>query len=178
VLETAEHAMDRGARIYAEVVGVGVTSTAHHMVISTMDGDELAESIRRALTSGGLAPADVDYICAHGVGSEHLDLVETRAIKLALGRRAHAIPVSSIKAVTSQPFGAAGALQAAAICKVFEESTVPPTVNLDEPGEECDLDYVCGRARRARVDTALLNAYSFGGTYASAALRRFEEAAL
>ncbi len=174
ILESAEHAENRGARVYGEVLGVGMTATAHHMVMSTTDGSELAEAMRRAMGSGGISPADIDYICAHGVGSPQLDLVETRAIKQALGARSTCIPVSSIKAVSSQPFAAAGALQVAATCMAMAENVVPPTTNLALRDAECDLDYVPAQARTARIDTALLNAYSFGGTYASAAIRRYD----
>lgn len=175
VLETAAHAMDRGARIYGEVVGIGFASEAYHMVMSIPTGEELDRALRDALTEARLAPNDVDYVCAHGIGNKQYDVADTRGYKLALGDHAYNIPVSSIKPVTAQPFAAAGLMQTLAACMSFTEGVVPPTINYKTPDPDCDLDYVPNTARRARVDTAALNSHSFGGTHAAMVLRRFEE---
>lgn len=173
VLERADHALDRGARIYAEVLGAGFTAEAFHMVLSLPTGEELARALTSALVASRLRPEDIDYVCAHGIGSKHYDLADTRGLKLVLKEHAYRIPVSSIKAVTSQPFAAGGAFQIAAVCMAFEEQVVPPTINYHTPDPECDLDYVPNVARRARLDVAALNAHSFGGTHAALVLRRF-----
>jgi 3-oxoacyl-[acyl-carrier-protein] synthase II len=177
VLETARHALDRGARIYAEVLGIGFSSEAYHMVMSIPSGEELAKAIRGALASARITPRDVDYVCAHGIGNDQHDLADTRGFKKALGDHAYRVPVSSIKAVTAQPFAAAGMLQTAAVCMAFAEGVAPPTINYTTPDPECDLDYVPNTARRVRIDTALLNSHSFGGTHAALILRRFDEKA-
>ncbi len=175
VLESAEHAMKRGARIYGELLGYGVNTEAYHMVISIPTGDELARCLRDAMRMGKLAPNDIDYFCAHGIGNKEYDIGDTLGIKKALGQHAYHIPVTSIKPVPGQCFGAGAAMQLAAVCMVLQTETVPPTLNLVEPDEECDLDYVPGAARRGRIDTVALNAHSFGGTHAALIVRRFDE---
>jgi 3-oxoacyl-[acyl-carrier-protein] synthase II len=173
VLETAEHAMDRGARIYGEMVGYGLTCEAFHMVISLPTGEELARALGQALAMARVSPTEVDYACAHGIGNKQYDVADTRGLQQALGAHAYRIPVSSIKPVTAQPFAACAAMQTVAVAMGFATDTVPPTINYQTPDEECDLDYVPNVARRARVDTAVLNAHSFGGTHGALVLRRF-----
>ncbi|MCD6351011.1 MAG: beta-ketoacyl-[acyl-carrier-protein] synthase family protein [Armatimonadetes bacterium] len=175
VLESAEHALNRGARIYAEVLGVGFASEAYHMVMSIPTGKELAKAIREALIASRLSPRDIDYVCAHGIGNKQYDVADTRGYKIALGDHAYNVPVSSIKAVTAQPFAAAGAFQAIAVCMALAEGIVPPTINYETPDPDCDLDYVPNRARHARIHTAILNSHSFGGTHGAMVLRRFED---
>jgi 3-oxoacyl-[acyl-carrier-protein] synthase II len=120
-----------------------------------------------------MAPTEVDYACAHGIGNKQYDVADTRGLQQALGSHAYRIPVSSIKPVTAQPFAACAAMQTVAVAMGFATDTVPPTINYETPDEECDLDYVPNVARRARIDTAVLNAHSFGGTHGALVLRRF-----
>lgn len=176
VLETAEHALKRGAHIYAEVRGYGTTTEAQHLVVPDPSGEELAQAFRNALLEAHLGPEDIDYVCAHGIGNVDYDRADTRAIKHVLGDRAYNIPVSSIKGTTGQPFAAGGAWQIVTACMAIETNIVPPTINYEEPEPECDLDYVPNRARRARVDTAMINSHSFGGTHAALIIGNFDEA--
>ncbi len=174
VLETARHAMDRGAHIYGEVLSTGYACEAHHMVIALPTGEELARAFRSAIADARIAPSDIDYVCSHGIGNKQYDEADTRALKLALGDHAYKIPVSSIKPVVGQAFAASGAMQATAACMAFAEGVVPPTVNLETPDPVCDLDYVPGHARRARVEVAAVNGHSFGGAHAAMLLRKFD----
>ena len=129
VLETAEHAMNRGARIYAEVLGYGVTSEAYHMVISIPTGEEFAHALKGAMAMARISPTDVDYACAHGIGNQQYDLADTRGLKIALGDHAYRIPVSSFKPISAQPFSAAPAMQMAAASMIFATDTVlPPSI--------------------------------------------------
>lgn len=176
ILETAHHAIERGAPIYAEVKGYGTSTEAHHLVAADPSGVELAHAFRQALAEAHLAPADIDYVCAHGIANLDYDRADTRAIKKVLGDRAYNIPVSSIKGTTGQPFAAGGAWQTAAACMAMRESVVPPTINYHQPDPDCDLDYVPNTARRARVETVMVNSHSFGGTHAALILRKFDEA--
>ena len=176
VLETAWHALKRGARIYAEVAGYGTSTEGQHLIMPDPSGNELALAFRNALTAAHAAPEDVDYVCAHGIGNVDYDRADTRAIKLVLGERAYNIPVSSIKGVTGQPFSPGGVCQTVASCMAMLESVVPPTINYHEKDPLCDLDYVPNTARSARIDTVMTNSHSFGGTHAAMILRRFDEA--
>jgi 3-oxoacyl-[acyl-carrier-protein] synthase II len=175
VLESARNAVERGAHIYAEVLGYGMASEAYHMLLSPLGGDELSRALRGAMVMARIGPSEIDYVSAHGVGNKSYDVIDTAGIKDALGEHAYRIPVSSIKAVTAQPFAASGAMQMVAGCLTMATDTIPPTVNHEIADEECDLDYVPGTARRARVDTMALNAHSFGGSHAALILRRFSE---
>jgi 3-oxoacyl-[acyl-carrier-protein] synthase II len=170
VVETARHAMDRGAHIYAEVLSTAHACEAHHMVIALPTGEELAQALRVAMADARIGPTDIDYVCSHGIGSKQYDEADTRALKLALGDHAYKIAVSSIKPVTGQPFAAAGGMQVAAVCMAIAEDIIPPTLNLETP----DPDYVPGRARRARVDVAAINGHSYGGAHSAMLLRRFD----
>jgi len=176
VLETAEHALDRGARIYAEVRGYGCATEGQHLIAADPSGVELANSFRAALLDARLAPQDIDYICAHGISNRDYDAADTRAVKMVLGDRAYNIPMTSIKSSTGQPFAAGGIWQAATACMSINENIVPPTINYHTPDPTCDLDYVPNRARKARVDTVMLNSHSFGGTHAALIVRGFDEA--
>lgn len=175
VLETARHAMNRGAHIYAEVVGYGTTTEGQHLIMPDPSGVELGVAFRNALTEAHLEPDDVDYVCAHGIANRDYDRADTKAIKHVLGERAYNIPVSSIKGVTGQPFSPGGVWQTVASCMAMQEGVVPPTINYSERDPECDLDYVPNIARRARIDTVMTNSHSFGGTHAALILRRFSE---
>ncbi len=174
-LETAAHAMERGAHIYAEVMGYAATSEAYHFLHGRPGGEELARALRLALLEAKMSAVEMDYVCAHGIGSRDYDIAEVNALKIVLGERAYHLPVSSIKSCTGQPFAAGGAWQTVAACMAIETGIVPPTINLREPDPQCDLDHVPLYARRARVDTVMVNSHSLGGTHACLIVRRFQE---
>ncbi len=174
VLETAEHAMGRDAHIYAEVRGYGSATEAQHLIAAVPHGDELAHAFQLALLNGKVGAEDIDYVCAHGIGNKQYDIAETNAIKMVLRSRAYNIPVSSIKSATGQPFAAGGGWQIVASCMAINTGTVPPTINYRVPDPQCDLDYVPNHARRARVDTVMMNSHSFGGTHGCLIISRFD----
>ena len=174
VLETAKGAMERGARIYAEVIGWGVASEGYHMVVTQTDGAALARALRSALESARISAADVDYVCPHGIGNRQYDTADACGLRAGLGDHIHRVAVSSIKGVTGQPFAAGGTFQTASVCMTMATDTIAPTINHTTPDDDCVFDVVPNRARRARVDTAIVNGHSFGGTHAVMALRRFE----
>ncbi len=161
VLEELEHAQARGAHIYAELAGAGMSSDAFHMTLPDESGESQARAITMALKQAGLGPADVDYINAHGTATSAGDVAETRAIKKALGDRAPRVPVSSNKSMIGHCLGAAGAIEAVATVLTIVNSLIPPTINLTDPDPECDLDYVpgdvavracgCGRQQQLRL---------------------------
>jgi 3-oxoacyl-[acyl-carrier-protein] synthase II len=174
VLEGREAAARRGGQAYAEVVGYGLSCDAHHMTGMRPDADGAVRAMRQALAAGGLGPADVDYISAHGTGTPTNDRVETLALKKVFGPAIQGIPVSSIKSMVGHAMGAASALEAAVCALAVCHDRIPPTINLREADPECDLDYVPNQARAHRVRVALNNAYGFGGTNASLVLRKCE----
>ncbi len=174
IVETAEHAMDRGARIYAEVLGYGSTTEAYHLLRSDPTGEELAYAFRSAMLEGKVAPDEIDYVCAHGISNRQYDTAESQAVKIALGERAYNVPMSSIKSSTGQPFAAGGSWQLAAACMSIQTGFIPPTINYQVPDPDCDLDYVPNYARRGRVDTVMINSHSVGGTHGCLIIRRFE----
>ncbi len=173
VLEEMESAKKRGARIYAEIVGYGMNSDAHHMTTPAPNGEGAARCISLALKSAGLAPEDVGYINAHGTSTYYNDLYETMAIKTVFGAHAGKIAVSSTKGMTGHLLGAAGGIEAVFTVKAIEQGIIPPTINYETPDPECDLDYVPNTAREARIDAALSNSFGFGGTNAVLAFKRF-----
>lgn len=173
VLEELEHALRRGARIYAEIVGYGNTSDAHHLTAPAPEGEGAARCMRQALRSGGLEPADVHYINAHGTSTAQGDVCETQAIKAVFGELARSLPVSSTKGATGHMLGAAGAFEMAVCCKVLETGVIPPTINYEKPDPACDLDYVPNTAREVEVKAVLNNSFGFGGHNATIAARRF-----
>jgi 3-oxoacyl-[acyl-carrier-protein] synthase II len=170
VLETLEGALDRGAPIYAEVTGYGITSEALHLSKRDTTGSALADAIRVALRSNGLQAGDVDYIHAHGNSMQDNDLAETNAIKLVFGQNAYAIPISSIKSMIGQPIAASGILQAISTALSISHGIIPPTINYKTPDPHCDLDYVPNIARISRLRTALITAHALGGTHSVLAL--------
>jgi 3-oxoacyl-[acyl-carrier-protein] synthase II len=173
VLEEREHALARGARIYAELAGYGVSSDAFHMTEPDPEGLGQARAIRSALADAGLEPESVDYVNAHASSTELGDSTETAAIKRALGEeKAHATPVSSIKGATGHCLGAAGAVEAAATVLAVRDDVVPPTINYETPDPACDLDYVPNTARKAPVGVALSNSFGFGGHNAVLVFRK------
>ncbi len=175
VLEEREHARARGATILAELVGYGANDDAFHITAPQEDGAGAAACMRLALESAGLAPQDIDYINAHGTSTPLNDVTETRAIKAALGQHAQRVPISSTKSVTGHLLGAAGALEAILSILALRAGLIPPTMNLEHPDPECDLDYVPQQARRAPLRHALSNSFGFGGHNVSLILRREED---
>jgi 3-oxoacyl-[acyl-carrier-protein] synthase II len=175
VLESLEHAQARGARILAEVKGYALTSDAFHISSPRDDGSSQARAMRRALQDGGLEPYQVNYIAAHGTGTPLNDAIETKAIKMVLGEAAYDVAISSIKSMTGHTLGAAGALSAIGAVKAMHTGYLPPTINLETPDPECDLDYVPNEPRQAEVKVALANGFGFGGQNASIVLQKWEE---
>lgn len=175
ILESLEHARARQAPILAEVVGYGLSEDAHHVVAPNPDGEAAARAMRRALHGAGLPPEELDYISAHGTGTQLNDVTETLAIKKAVGEeRAHHIPITGLKSMVGHMLGAAGAVALAANVMSMIESVVPPTINLDHPDPACDLDYVPNQARRLEVRHSMANAFGFGGQNGCVVLRRWE----
>ena len=174
VLEPADLAERRGARIYAELVGYGLSCDAHHMTASHPEGEGAARAMRSALKDAGLAPGEVDYISAHGTGTPTNDRLETLSIKRVFGEAAPKIPISSAKSMLGHTMGAASAIETAICALAIERGRVPPTINYETKDPDCDLDYVPNHARDHRVNVAMNNAYAFGGNNASLILKRYE----
>lgn len=163
ILEELEFALQRGARIYAEVVGTGATADAYHVTSPAPGGEGAARCIRMALKDAGLKPEEIDYINAHGTSTRLNDSTETEAIKAVFGDHARCIPVSSNKSMLGHTMGASGAIEAIYSVLTITEGIIPPTINLDTPDPECDLDYVPNLARKAKVKTVVSNSFGFGG---------------
>ena len=161
VMESLEHAKERGANILAEVVGYGMSSDAKDMVNPDIEGPR--EAMRQALEDGELAPSDVEYLNAHGTATTINDVNETRAIKAVFGNHAKSLAISSTKSMHGHPLGAGGGIEAAACIRAINESWVPPTIGLDEPDPECDLDYIPNEGRDLKVNYAMSNSFAFGG---------------
>ncbi|MDI3257188.1 MAG: beta-ketoacyl-ACP synthase II [Kyrpidia sp.] len=176
ILEEWEHARRRGARIYGEVIGYGMSGDAFHVTQPSPEGEGAARAMAAALRDAGLRPEDVDYINAHGTGTDLNDKFETLAVKRVFGEHAHRVPISSIKSMTGHMLGAAGAVEAIATLLTLREGKIPPTINYETPDPDCDLDYVPNRYREARVDVALSNSFGFGGHNACIVVRRVTEA--
>ena len=173
VLERLEHAQARRAPLLAELVGHGATADAFHITAPAEHGEGGAAAIRLALADAGLAAEEVEYINAHGTGTELNDLAETEAIKAALGEAAYRVPVSSTKSMTGHMMGATGALEAIICVQAIRTGRIPPTIHYETPDPACDLDYVPNVARAAKVEVALSNAFGFGGHNSVLAIRRF-----
>ena len=173
VLEALEHAVRRDARIYAEIVGYGMTGDAHHMTAPDPAGDGAARAMAAALRDAGLPPAAVGYINAHGTSTPYNDKFETLAIKRVFGEHARRLAVSSTKSMTGHLLGAAGGIEAIATVLALHHGLLPPTINYETPDPDCDLDYVPNQARKQDVEFALSNAFGFGGTNAALAFRKY-----
>ena len=173
LLESLESAQRRGARIYAEIVGYGCAGDAYHVTAPAPEGEGASRSMREALRTAGLTPADVDYVNAHGTSTPHNDRNETAAIKAALGADAYRIAVSSTKSMTGHLNGAAGAVEAIFCALAMRDSVLPPTINYTTPDPECDLDYVPNVARKSDVRVAMSNSFGFGGHNVTLVLKRF-----
>jgi 3-oxoacyl-[acyl-carrier-protein] synthase II len=175
VLEELEHAKRRGARIYGEVVGYGMTGDAYHITQPAPEGEGAQRSMRRALKDAGLNPEDVQYINAHGTSTPYNDQNETRAIRAVFGEHAYKLNVSSTKSMTGHTLGAAGGLEFAICTLAVCDGTIPPTINYKTPDPECDLNYVPNAAIKREVDVALSNSFGFGGHNVTLAVRRFRD---
>ncbi len=175
ILEELEHAKRRKARIHGEVIGYGTTADAYRLTDMDPEGRGACRAIEVAMQKGGLTPADVDYINAHGTATKVNDSLETLAIKKVLGARAYEIPVSSIKSMIGHMIAAAGAIEAITCLLSMRHSMIPPTINYHEPDPDCDLDYVPNTARQAQVDVALSNSFGFGGQNICLALAKYDE---
>ena len=171
VLEEYEHARARGAQIYAELIGFGMSGDAHHITAPPEDGEGARLAMGNAIRDAGIAPADIDYINAHATSTGLGDLAETVAIKRALGDHAKKVAVSSTKSMTGHLLGAAGVVEAIFSILAIRDGILPPTINLENPDDGCDLDYVPGTARKSRVRVALSNSFGFGGTNGSLVFR-------
>ncbi len=174
VLESLKHARRRGANIYAELVGYGTTADAYHLVAPEPEGRGAAEAMRLALQNAQISPDRVDYINAHGTGTELNDVIETKAIKAAFGNAAFQVAISSTKAITGHLLGAASAVEAVISILSIKHNIVPPTINLTTPDPECDLDYVPLTARATPVHVAMSNGFGFGGHNAAIILQAFD----
>ena len=174
VLEELEMARRRGARIYAEMVGYGMSGDAYHMTAPSEDGDGAVRVMTATIESAGIAPCDVDYINAHGTSTPHNDRIETTAIKRAFGDHAYKLAISSTKSMTGHTLGAAGGIEAGITALSVFHQKVPPTINLDHPDEGCDLDYVPHVAREMPIRYALSNSFGFGGTNGALMFKKYE----
>ncbi len=173
ILEELGHALRRGAKIYAELVGYGMSADAYHMTAPEPEGLGAIAAMRLALEDAGLPPEEVDYINAHGTSTPVGDVAETKAIKKVFGEHAYRLAVSSVKSMTGHLLGAAGGVEAVATVLTLHRGVIPPTINQDEPDPECDLDYVPNKARQAEVGVALTNSFGFGGTNATLVFKQY-----
>ena len=174
VLEEYEHAVRRGATIYAELSGLGMSGDAYHMTSPPEDGRGAAQAMKAALSDAGLAPEQVAYINAHGTSTPAGDIAETRAIRSIFGDHADRVAVSSTKSMTGHLLGAAGSMEAVFAVKSLQDQVAPPTINLENPGQDCDLDYVPGVAREMAMEHVLSNSFGFGGTNVTLAFSKLD----
>ncbi len=175
ILESLDSARQRGAHIYAELVGYGMSGDGYHMTAPSPDGEGAARCMQAALDDAGVTPGQIDYINAHGTSTPLNDLYETRAVKTVFKEHAHSVPISSTKSMTGHLLGGAGGIETVFTALTLFHGIIPPTINFENPGEECDLDYVPNVARKADVRLAMTNSFGFGGTNASLILSRWTE---
>lgn len=174
VLEDLDHAKRRGAHIYAEILGFGMTCDAYHMTAPEPSGRQAARAIRLALEDAGVTPQDIDYINAHGTSTPLNDKTETLVIKQIFGQDAYKVPVSATKSMIGHLIGAAGAVELIATVLAMEHQIIPPTINYEVPDPDCDLDYVPNVSRKATIDIALKNSFGFGGKNSALVIKKFE----
>lgn len=175
VIEELKAALRRGARIYAEIVGYGMSGDAYHVTAPCLDGDGAYRAMKRAIEDGGVDPADIQYINAHGTSTPFNDKIETVAVKRLFGSDASKIGISSTKSMTGHLLGAAGGFEAGITALCLKNQIMPPTINYEHPDPECDLDYVPNKARPAEIHYALSNSFGFGGTNGVLLFKKFEE---
>ncbi len=175
ILEEMESAMKRGARIYAEIAGYGLSGDAYHMTTPAPNGEGAARCMSMAIRDAGIAPSEMGYINAHGTSTKYNDEYETMGIKTVFGDHAYKIPASSTKSMTGHLLGAAGGVEAVISVLALDRGILPPTINLENPDPECDLDYIPHTAREVRVDVAMSNSFGFGGTNACLVFKRFKK---
>jgi len=175
ILESLENAMARGAKIYAELIGYGMTADAYHITSPSPGGEGAARCMKMALKDGRIDPLDVNYINAHGTSTKYGDELETHAVKTVFGEHAYKIAVSSTKSMTGHLLGAAGGVEAVITVLSVHNNIVPPTINLDNPDPECDLDYVPHKSREMTVEYGLTNSFGFGGTNACLLFKKFRD---
>ncbi len=175
ILEEMESALQRGARIYAEVVGYGASGDAYHITSPAPNGEGAARCMKMAIKDAGIALTDMGYINAHGTSTKYGDELESIAIKTVFGDHAFKIPISSTKSMTGHLLGAAGGVEAVVSVLALDRGILPPTINLEHPDPECDLDYIPNTARKVQVDVAMSNSFGFGGTNACLVFRRFRK---
>ncbi|MFC1884727.1 beta-ketoacyl-[acyl-carrier-protein] synthase family protein, partial [Thermodesulfobacteriota bacterium] len=174
VMEELEHALERGAKIYAEIVGYGLSGDAYHVSAPDPEGGGAISCMKMALDIAGLKPEEIDYINAHGTSTKLNDMAEIKAIKAVFGNHANNLAVSSTKSMTGHLLGGAGGIEAVFTALTIKNGILPPTINYETPDPECDLDFVPNKARKAKVKTALSNSFGFGGTNASLLLKAYE----
>jgi len=175
VLESLEHARARGARIYAELLGAGMSGDAYHLTAPDPTGDGAVRAMKAALEDAGLIPDEIEHINAHGTSTQLNDKIETIAIKSLFKERAQKIPITANKSMVGHLLGGAGGVETVAAVLAMDRGVIPPTINYEHRDEECDLDYVPNVARRTQIRTTLSNSFGFGGTNVSIVLRKFEE---
>jgi 3-oxoacyl-[acyl-carrier-protein] synthase II len=173
ILEELEFARRRGARILAEIIGYGLSGDAYHITSPAPNGEGAARCMRMAIQDAGITPAEAGYINAHGTSTKYGDELETMAIKTVFSDQAYKVPVSSTKSMIGHLLGAAGGVEAVISILALERGVLPPTINLENPDPECDLDYVPNSARRQKVEVVMSNSFGFGGTNASIVFRNF-----
>jgi len=173
ILESLDFARARGARIYAEVIGFGVSGDAYHMAAPAPDGEGAARCMQMALNDAGVKPSDVQYVNAHGTSTDLNDKYETQAIKTVFGDHAYKMAISSTKSMTGHLLGAAGGIEAAYTALTIYNQLMPPTINYEFPDPDCDLDYVPNVARKAQIEMAISNSFGFGGTNGTLVFRRW-----
>jgi 3-oxoacyl-[acyl-carrier-protein] synthase II len=174
ILEDYEHAVNRGAKIHGEIVGVGLTGDAHHITAPAPEGEGAFRSMREAIKDAGIAKEEIDYINAHGTSTELNDLNETKAIKNLFGEHSYKLVIDSTKSMTGHLLGAAGGIEAIATILAIENSLVPPTINLTNPDPECDLNYSPLKPTKKEIKYAISNTFGFGGHNASLLFKKFE----
>ncbi|AME08546.1 beta-ketoacyl-ACP synthase II [Bacillus siamensis] len=174
VLEELEHALARGAKIYGEIVGYGSTGDAYHITAPAQDGEGGARAMQEAIKDAGIKPEEIDYINAHGTSTYYNDKYETKAIKTVFGDHAYKLAISSTKSMTGHLLGAAGGIEAIFSVMAIKDSVIPPTINIETPDEECDLDYVPDKAREQDVNIVLSNSLGFGGHNATLIFKKYQ----
>ena len=174
ILESLSHALERGAKIYAEVVGYGMSGDGYHMTSPAPDGDGMARCMQSALANAGIEPYQIGYINAHGTSTPLNDQIETRAIKMAFGDAAKTLAISSTKSMTGHLLGGAGGIETVFTALALQNGLLPPTINLENPDDECDLDFIPHQARKADIEYAMSNSFGFGGTNATLIFKKYQ----